>query len=516
VDGASSSLQRCGEHSSLGVISGSNRMTATASSKVARGAAWMVFARIADRCIGVASTVILARLLVPADFGLVGMAMAVIGLIELASAFGFEVPLLRAAKPTRAQYDTVWTLDLIFGCGCALGIALAAWPAAAFYKDERLVAVMLVLAVSWAVGGLANVGTVDFRRELNFVKEFQLMMSSRLVSFCVTIPAALLLQSYWALIAGMTAGRLARVLFSYLWHPYRPRLCLQAARELFSFSLWIFVEKLASFGNARLGDFILGRTHGPTELGVYRLGEEIGYLPGSELVAPVNRAFLPGASRLVEGGHSMADVVIRASGIVALFLLPACLGIAAVAEPLVRAMLGTKWLGAIPIVEIMAVNAIFVSLWSTQQTAAFAAGLPKVPALVGIARLGVFLPAVLWAAPLKGAEGLALAATVSSASALMLGLWMSARTLSFGITRWILALWRPLVAAAVMAHVVRLFIAGLAPSTDALSSLLLLLTAVAVGVVTYVALLVFLYFVAGRPQGAERLLLERIWQWMGR
>ena len=68
--------------------------------------------------IGVVSTVVLARLLTPADFGLVAMAMSVIGLIELASAFGFEVSLLRTATPTRAQYDTVWTLNVLFGVGC--------------------------------------------------------------------------------------------------------------------------------------------------------------------------------------------------------------------------------------------------------------------------------------------------------------------------------------------------------------------------------------------------------------
>jgi PST family polysaccharide transporter len=491
-------------------------MTAVTGGKVARGAAWMLVARLTDRAIGLASTVILARLLSPADFGLVAMAMAVIALIEVASAFGFEVPLIREAKPARTHYDTVWTLNLLFGCGCGAAIALAAWPAAAFYADARIVPIMLVLAAAWAVGGLANVGVVDFRRELNFAKEFRFLMFTRISSFAVTIPSAFIFQSYWALIAGMATGRVVNVVLSYLWHPFRPRICLKASRELFSFSVWLFVEKLAAFGNARLGDFLLGRTHGPTELGVYRLGEEIGYLPGSELVAPINRAFLPGASRLVESGRSMAQVLLSTNGIVALFSLPACLGIAAVADPLVRAMLGERWLAAVPIVQIMAVNAVFVSLWSTQQTALLAAGFPEAPGRVALARFAVFFPCALLLTPLSGAEGLALAVLVSSTWALGLGLTMTSRRISFGFGPYFLSMWRPLTAATLMFFVVSWVTDGMTPSPSSLLSLMHLAVAIAVGAFSYALLLALLYFISGRPQGAEQRLFEELRAWLRR
>jgi O-antigen/teichoic acid export membrane protein len=476
----------------------------------------MIAVRVVDRLIGLASTLILARVLTPADFGLVAMAMAVIGLIELASAFGFEVPLLRAAQPTRAQYDTVWTLNLLFGLGCAAVTAAVAVPAAGFYQDGRLVPVMLVLAAGWAVSSLTNVGIVDYRRNLDFAKEFRLQITMRLVTVAVTIPAALFFHSYWALIAGTSAGRVAGVALSYLWHPYRPRLCLQAARELFSFSTWIFVEKIASFGNARAPDFVLGRTHGPAAVGQYRLAEEIAYLPGSEFVAPINRVFLPGMARLVEQGRNLADVVTTTTGVVALLLLPACVGIAAVAEPLVRAMLGSQWLGTIPLIEIMAAHTALVALWSNQQMALLAAGLPKQAGIIAVARLIVFAPCVLLLAPAEGPIGVAVSVLVASVFTFFFGLHLSLRRLSMKLAGYIGAVWRPAVASIFMLAMVRLLLNTLGPSASALDAATDLAAAVGAGVLAYAVALALLFLASGRPEGAEQLVLRRASQWLRR
>lgn len=484
-------------------------MIAVTGGKVARGAVWMMTARVTDRLIGLASTLILARVLTPADFGLVAMAMAVIGLIELATAFGFEIALVRMAQPTRAQYDTVWTLNVLFGVGCATATAIAAAPAAAFYNEPRLASVMVVLAFSWLVGSFANVGTVEFRRQLDFAKEFRFLMATRAVTFVITISAALLLRSYWALISGMLAGRVANVAFSYLWHPYRPRPCLQAVRELFSFSVWLLVEKVASFGNSQASDFVLGRTNGAVEVGVYRLGAEIGYLPGSELVAPINRALLPGASRLVEQGRDIVDVLITATGIAALVVVPACIGIAAVAGPVVRVMLGEQWLGAIPVVQIMALNALLVALWANQQTSLLAAGLPKLPGVVAVGRLVLFAPLVFALAPSHGASGVAIAALISSAIVLPIGIQISLRRLAVQTRRYAGAVWRPLVASGVMFVAIH----ALPFQSDFGSSLRIageLAAEVGLGFAVYVITLGLLFLAAGRPQGAEVLVLDKV------
>ena len=484
-------------------------MTAASGGRIAKGAVWMVGARMADRFIGVVSTIVLARLLTPADFGLVAMAMSVIGLIELASAFGFEVSLLRTASPTRAQYDTVWTLNVLFGVGCGVAMAIAALPTAHYYADDRLIKIMLVLATSWVISSFGNVGIVDFQRTLNFAKEFQILMAKRFIGFAVTIGLAVMTGSYWALIAGSVTMRMTELALSYLWHPYRPRFSLAASRGIFSFSIWIFVYKLAAFGNVRAADFVLGRVRGAAELGVYRLGEEIGHLPGTELIAPLNRALLPGMSQMIEGGRPTRELVLAATGIVAVMLFPACLGISAIADPLVRVMLGTKWLQTVPVLQVMALNAVFVALWANQHTMLFAVGSPKLPALVSIARLFVFTPSVLLVVGEFGAQGVAQAALVSSVFSLGLGLFVGLPLLGVRFIEYLGSIWRPALAAMLMWAAVRWTIGAMEQATSMSLESVRLAAAVATGIAAYGGALAGLYLICGRPEGAEKLLIDR-------
>jgi lipopolysaccharide exporter len=479
-------------------------------SKIATGAAWMMGARLADRFAGLISTTILARLLVPADFGLVAMAMAVISLIDLANSFGFEIPLIRATNPSREMYDSVWTLNILFGLFCSVTIIVAAFPAAAFYGDSRLLAVMGWLAAGWLAGSFANVGIVDFRREMNFAKEFQILLASRVTTFAVTIPCALYFRSYWALIAGMVAGRFVSTLVSYLWHPFRPRFSLRSSKELFNFSQWIFIEKIASFGNARAADFLLGRVHGPTALGTFRMADEIGSLPGTELIAPINRALLPGAFKMAESGRDFAEITLKATGVVAILLVPACLGIAVIAEPLVLAMLGPKWLSAVPILRVLALAAVLAAFWGNQSTLLFAGGWPRLPGVVAILRLVLFVPLVLLWVPKMSGLGLSWAILLSSALAYSYGLFQSLLRLRVSLAQYLTVIWRPIASSILMYVVVHQLLRYLARPDFAFHVLVQLLVGVACGALVYVLGMFLLYRMLGPGLGAEQIMLDRV------
>src|SRR5688572_26128481 len=114
----------------------------------------MVAARLGDRLIGLVSTIVLARLLVPADFGLVMMAIVIIGALQLLGAFSFDLALIQNHRAGRQHYDTVWTINLLFAVAFGFLVVLLAVPAARFYNEPRLEAVMYVLAVATALQGL--------------------------------------------------------------------------------------------------------------------------------------------------------------------------------------------------------------------------------------------------------------------------------------------------------------------------------------------------------------------------
>jgi PST family polysaccharide transporter len=281
--------------------------------EIAQGATWMVLFRLFDRAVGLASTVILARLLVPADFGAVAMAMSVIALIELATAFSFEIALIQKRDPQRVHYDTAWTLNVLLAAGGALVTAALAYPTAAFYGEPRLVPVMWAIGAAWLVSGFENVGIVNFRREMDFAREFRFLALRRVAAFVVTLTAALTLRSYWALVIGMAAGRVFGVLLSYAMHPFRPRFSLFASRELFGFSGWMLANNVAHAVTGRIPQFFVGRLLGAQALGAYTVGAEIAQLAYTEIVAPISRALIPGYSRLAGDLDALRRICIDSS-----------------------------------------------------------------------------------------------------------------------------------------------------------------------------------------------------------
>jgi O-antigen/teichoic acid export membrane protein len=323
--------------------------------RVGVGIIWMIGARLADRLIGIVSTLILARLLVPGDFGLVAMATAIGAILDLLGAFSFDLALIQKKNTERKHYDTVWTFNVLFGVGCGLCLIGFAEVAARFYSEPRLASVMYVLSLSYFLNAFTNVGLVSFRKDLNFDKEFKYIFSRRVITFLVTISAAFLLRSHWALLLGMTTGRLVSLVMSYAMNDYRPRFSLAASRELLSFSKWLLINNILFFLLHRGCTFVIGRLYGASTLGIYTISYEISSLPSTELVAPINRVMFPGFSKMRDVDQ-ISQAYLKLFGLLTLVILPIGIGIAAVASPLVATVLGDKWLAAIPVIQLLAIH----------------------------------------------------------------------------------------------------------------------------------------------------------------
>lgn len=479
-------------------------------STIAKGAAWMLLARMADRCIGLVSLLVLARVLVPADFGLIAMAMSVIVFVELASTFGFDLALIQKEHPSRDHYDTAWTLQVAFGLLCAAIIALLAYPGAWFYNEPRLVLVMLVLSLARVLESFENIGTVDFRRQMDFQREFLFSATKKAAGFVVTIALAVTFESYWALIAGSITGRIAGLILSYTMQPYRPRFSLAARAELFSFSGWIFLVGLAGFAGQRSSHFVVGRQLGPTALGLYAVGSEIAMLPSTDLMAPINRAVFPGFARMTSDRALMRASFVDILGVIWLLALPASFGIAAVADPLVRTMLGSKWEGAIIVVQVLALSGAMHAATSNHYSAWLALGKVRVTALVEAIHFVILLPLLLILSRTFGIAGVAYAELCATVASVLLECVLISRALSLSPSAYLGGLWRPLIAALTMAAAVTVLLRVL--DADAATPLLQLVATVPFGAAVYLGALGLLWLLAGRPRGAESFALQRLTQ----
>jgi O-antigen/teichoic acid export membrane protein len=478
--------------------------------KMAKGAAWMVLARMLDRSVAFISTIILARLLVPADFGLVSLAAAILAGLELLGAFSFDMALIQNQNADRGHYDTVWTIALMFAAFFAAAMVFLSYPAARFFNEPRLSAVMQLLALGVLVGGLTNVGVVTFRKELQFDREFRLLLAKRLVLFAVTVSLAYLWRDYWALVAGTVTGMIVGVLISYLMHPYRPRLSLAKWRELFSFSRWLFVNNTLGFLYYKAADFIVAKSISTTGLGYYSVAYEISNLPSSELVMPVNRAVFPGYSRMSSDAGALRQGYLNVISMIALLAIPASIGLGCVATPLVNALLGPKWLSVVPLIPVLAIHGLLTAVMSCGNYAFLALGKPRHVTLLMSAHICMAVPMLTFGTVQWGVQGAAWALLLASVLLVPLNYLLLSATLKVKVADLIRVLWRPVTGAAVMVGILVWVQSTVDFESGVFGQIKAVLLLVTTGAVTYCATVFALWRLANRPDGAELFLSEQV------
>ena len=477
-------------------------------SQIAKGAAWMMGFKLLDKSVGLVSTLVLARVLTPADFGLVAMATAVVALVGLMGAFGFETALIQRQNTDRSHYDTAWTFNVIFGVGVAVMLLVLAVPAASFYREPRLQLMLPALAIGGIIGGFANIGTVAFRKELDFRKEFKFLLTKRLAAFAVTVTLALTFKSFWALIAGMVTGTLMAVFISYVLHPYRPRLTLAARGDLMHFSKWIFISNFIQFLHSRSTDFILGRTVGSHGLGVYSIAAEIAVIPSTELIAPLNRAVYPAYARLAKSREALCERFLAVFGIISLLAFPISFGLFCLSSLIVHVLLGPQWKEAIPIVEIIGLSGLVGALQSNMYLVVVAMGQPKANTLLAGILLLLSLPVMIYASLHYGAVGAAYGHMAAALLSFVGIIIVFSRITGMPKRGLLVVMWRPILASGTMALILR----GTVPMFDAAwpnaTAILKLILLVLVGAISYITCVIALWLLARRPTSAEQILLR--------
>lgn len=477
--------------------------------KTARGAGWMIGWQIATRLLGFLATLLLARLLTPADFGVVAIAMSFVQAIEALAFLGVEEALVRERAPSRDLYDTGFTLNVIRNSTIALLVSVAAAPIAGIFAEPRLTPVLLVLAAGVAVGGFDNIGMVDYRRSFAFAVVLRQNLLPRLLSVVLTLVLALWLHSYWALIAGVVAMRVGMVAAGYLIHPYRPRFSLRAWRALIGYSLWALAQTVAVVLRDRSHTLIIGRMLGTPAAGVYSVGSEVALMPLNELLAPLSRVAFSSFASLDDSPagaaqDSPAATYRRLVGVTVLLTLPMGFGLSLTAADLVGFAFGPRWEAAVPAMQVLGVVGALMVFSHMASTLYFAharmAASFRVTCISAATRL-VLLLALL--GPL-GLVGAAWAMAASEAVETVCYLVLMER--HYGL-RWQALLgdvWRSIAATAAMALVLWAAGFGWVPlEGGAAAALADLARAVPLGAAVYLAVLLGLWLAMRAPPGPE-------------
>lgn len=479
--------------------------------RIARGSILMLAYRVLSRSTGLIKTIILARLLLPDDIGLLALAMAVYVTLSSLTALKFDLAIIYEPNASADDFNTAWTLSVLRAVAATILVALAAGPAAAFFQESRLEEMLYVLSLLILVEGFNNIGIVNFRKELEYRRLFLYQTYVQLISFSVTVLLVVYLRSYWAVVFGLCSERIASLVLSYAVHPFRPRPSLSRWRQLMAFSKWTMLTSVIGQVNDRVDFLILGKFFAAPVVGIYSLAHQLSITVATDVVRPAAGPLFPGFTKMADDRERLSAAYFNAFGILNWLGWPLVIGVGLTAELIIGVLFGTKWSGAAPLVGILAIYGLIRTAATGGFSLLLAMGKPKLLSYLALVRLVVLVPTAFWGAHIAGPYGVAWAVVASSGLRLFLLFIIQARLLDVGLAAYANVLWRCAVSSMAMAFGLMLLTRKL-PSAetffDEASHLILL---VVLGAVTYLTTSSALWILSGCPNQAEGRVFSLIW-----
>ncbi len=454
-----------------------------------RSGAWELGLNLATRGLDVVVLVVLARLLTPADFGLIGIALLTLGGVNRLTRLGLDEALIYNAEADVDRYlDTAWTLSVLRGFALGALIFLAAPVVAGLFGEPRATDVVRGIAFVPVVTGLRNPGAMYFVKDLQFHRQFVYRFSGSFADFVVALAFAVAFGSVWALVFGYLAGETTRALVSYLLHPYRPRprMNRSLASEMLGYGKWITANNGLAFLLGKGDDVFVGWYLSATALGLYQVAFRTASAPATEVTKTVSNVIFSTYAKLQGDDEALRRTFVRTMQLVSTISFPMAVGIVVVAPMFVEGVLGSQWLPATGAMQLLAVYGLLVSLTAAFHQIWKALGRPDYITRVGVVRLVALALVVLPATAAFGITGTAGAvAGVYVFVALPVDLFLMRRLIGVGPWQVARELAVPFTASVGMA-VTTLFVRESVVGVPALVELVLL---VAVGVVSYLVFL---------------------------
>lgn len=316
---------------------------------------WRAIQLASVKAIFLARTLILARLLVPEDFGLLAVSLIAVDVFVSITDFGLVPALVQRAEAGEHHYHAAWTAGLLRAVAIAVFLLLTAPGIASLLSEPRAAGLLRVVALRPVLEAAGSAKVAEVTRLLRFRTLALMSVPEAVVNAAVSIALARPL-GVWALVAGTLAGPAVSGLMSYRLAPYRPRLAFHAAAvwPLLQFGRWIFLTGLISVVGRALLQIVIAQKLGVEALGLYYLAAKLALVPAEVSSEVVGAVAFPMVARL----QADAQQIVRAfraifTGVAAL-LFPPCALLVVLAPSLVTAVLAQRWHGVAPLSQLLA------------------------------------------------------------------------------------------------------------------------------------------------------------------
>jgi O-antigen/teichoic acid export membrane protein len=416
-----------------------------------RGGAITLTTQAVTYGIQVASTVILARLLTPEDYGAVAMVAALTGFVSLFRDFGLSGAIVQSPSISKDQINALFWINAALGTLVMLAMMASAPLVASFYHRPELKLVTVGLSLTSFFNSLGTQHGALLHRQMRFKTLAYINLPALLAGFVAAVIVALSGGKYWALVANQVVAAIwctAGLWIAAGFLPRRPRRGT-GVRQFLRFGANILGFDLVFYVRDHVDQILVGRAWGAQQLGLYNRALTLLALPLANLRQPLNKVAFPAMSRLADNPERYRSYYIKYSSLLASVTMPLVAILYACSEYVIRLFLGAQWVGAAVLFKILALAGFVSAVASLRITIILSSGHGKKLLRWGILNMLVTVAAYLIGLP-WGAKGVAIAYCVATYLALHPLLVYAVKDTPIRPADFYLSLYRPAIASIAM------------------------------------------------------------------
>jgi len=353
--------------------------------------------QLAGRGIDMVFTVILARLLLPRDFGLLAMAALVATFLRIFASLGLGQRIVQRRDIDEEYLSTVFWLNLAAGAVLCLITAAFGRVIAGVMREPIVGVLVLVLSLRFLLAGWAAVQNAMLSRRMNYRVLALISLQAPIIGGLIGVGMAYAGAGVWSLVGQSLGEFVATPILLYRatrWLP-KPRFSWSKFMDAWSFGAPMVASRLLHYAVRNVDNLLIGRYLGSAALGFYALGYNVFLTPLSDIGVLVNRVMFSALSRLQDDNERLKRGFLMATQYVTLIALPMMVGIALVAPVFVEVVFGAKWLPTAPVISILALAGFFQLMTTVGPSGLQAAGRPELHLRFWILSLLVYLPAFI-------------------------------------------------------------------------------------------------------------------------
>jgi O-antigen/teichoic acid export membrane protein len=323
----------------------------TTSLRVLKSAGLLLGMQLVQRGLGIISTLVLARLLLPEHFGVVALVVIALQFFELLVEIGNQQYIIQKTEVTEADLNTAWSMDIVIKSAMFVLILFLAPFLADFFETPELTAALAVAAITLPLRALKSPGMMLLAREINYRPIFRLTLWQKGLSFIVVITWAFTSPSHWAIISGTLVSGVVFTIGSYRVHTFRPRWTLVHFRQQWQFSQWLLLRGIVGFTRSQIDNLMVSRLFGTAQLGGYNLVREVSLLPALSAIIPMSEPLLAAISESKSNPQALAYRIRLSLALMITVLTPITAFIMLYPELIIRVLLGPDWSEFAPLLE---------------------------------------------------------------------------------------------------------------------------------------------------------------------